>query len=181
MRLSTAQIDPTRNLQWVGEIVEPSITAGATDTAVAAAESRVNALVRIGPEDRLGFLGSIEWGFNGDHIRQVNWVLDEFLDTSAKREIRRIAAQVFDIEKATQAIVDQWFTEEQRDRLIRLLDSTEVPDRMTVACYAWLEIHEAALAAHLLHMHRIRPRPDWDGFTQRPTERAEDLRSVNAV
>ena len=180
MRLSTAQVDPTGNLQWVGKIVEPSITAGATDTAVAAAESRVNALVRISPEDRLGFLGSIG-GFNGDHIRQVNWVLDEFLGTIAKREIRRIAAPVFDVEKSPQAIVDQWFTEEQRDRLIRLLDSIEVPDRMMVACYAWLEIHEAALAAHLLQMHRSRPRPDLGGFTQRPEERAEDLRSVNAV
>ena len=79
------------------------------------------------------------------------------------------------------AIVDQWFTEQQRGRLRWFLDDTEVPDRLMTACCAWLEALGAAEAARLLHLHRSRPRPDFDRFTQTPEERAEDLRSVNAV
>ena len=124
---------------------------------------------------------SESWSFNTDHIRQVNRAVDEFLDTIAKREIRRIAARGLDTDKSPEAIVDQWFTEEQRDRLGRLLDDTEVPDRLLVACYAWLEAHKTAEAAQLLHLHRSRPRPDSDRSAQTPEERAEDLRSVNAV
>jgi hypothetical protein len=155
--------------------------SGTTETRIAAAEARLNALSQIGPDDRLSFLMSEEWSFNTDHIRQVNRVVDEFLDTIAKREIRRIAAQMLSADKSPQVIVDQWFTEEQRNRLIRFLDDTEVPDRLMVACYAWLEAHRAAEAARLLHLHRSRPRPDLDRFSQTPEERAEDLRSVNAV
>ena len=154
---------------------------GTTETRIMAAEARLNALSQIGPDDRLSFLMSEEWSFNTDHIRQVNRVVDEFLDTISKREIRRIAAQVLVAEKSPQAIVDQWFTEEQRKRLSRFIEGTEVPDRLMVACYAWLEAHGTAEAARLLHLHRSRPRPDFDGFTQTPEERTEDLRSVNAV
>ena len=177
----TPQPDGTGSLEWAAKIHTPSQALVTEETAVAAARSRVDALIQIDPDDRLNFLNSAEWGFNTDHITQVNRIVDEFLDTIAKREIRRIAAQLLDAEKPPQAIVDQWFTEKECDRLIGSLDNTDVPDRMMVACYAWLEVHEAALAARLLHMHRSRPRPDFSGFSQTPEERDEDLRSVNAV
>ena len=124
---------------------------------------------------------STAWGFNTGHIRQVNRVVDDFLDTIARRQIRRVAAQALSADKSPQVIVDQWFTKEQRNRLRRFLDDIEVPDRLMAACYAWLEALGTAEAARLLHLHRGRHRPDFDGFTQTPEERAEDLRSVNAV
>jgi hypothetical protein len=181
MSTLAAQFDPALNRQRAEKIYMIGQPASRAETAIAAAETRLGALVRTDPDDRLSYLMSESWGFNTDHIRQVNRIADEFLDTIAKREIRRIAAQVLSADKSPQAIVDQWFTEEQRNRLIRFLDDTEVPDRLIVACYAWLEAHRAAEAARLLHLHRSRPRPDLDRFSQTPEERAEDLRSVNAV
>lgn len=181
MSTSTAQFDPGLIRQRAEQIYTLGQPQRRSEAAIAAAEARLGALVRIDPDDRLSYLMSDSWGFNTDHIRQVNRVVDEFLDTIAKREIRRIAAQMLSADKSPEAIVDQWFTEKQRDRLDRFLDGTEVPDRLMVACYAWLEAHGAAEAARLLHLHRRRPRPDFDRFAQTPEERAEDLRSVNAV
>ena len=181
MTTSTAQFDPRLNRQRAEKICTLGQPQRSSEAAIAAAEARLGALVQIDPDDRLSYLMSESWGFNTDHIRQVNRVVEEFLDTIAKREIRRIAAQMLSADKSPEAIVDQWLTEEKRDRLGRLLDDTEVPDRLMVACYAWLEAHKIAEAARLLHLHRSRPRPDFDRFTQTPDERAEDLRSVNAV
>ena len=181
MSTSTAQFDPGLIRQQAEQICTLGQPRRRSEAAITAAEARLGALVRIDPDDRLSYLMSDSWGFNTDHIRQVNRVVDEFLDIIAKREIRRIAAQVLYADKSPEAIVGQWFTEEQRDRLGRFLADTEVPDRLMVACYAWLEVHKTAEAARLLHLHRSRPRPDFDGFSQTPDERAEDRRSVNAV
>ena len=181
MSTSTAQFDPGLNRQRAEKIYTLGQPRRRSEAAISAAEARLGALVRVDPDDRLSYLMSEAWGFNTDHIRQINRVVDEFLDTIAKREIRRIAAQVLDADKSPEAIVDQWFTGEQRDRLGRFLADTEVPDRLMVACYAWLEAHKTAEAARLLHLHRSRARPDFDGVAQTPEERAEDLRSVNAV
>ena len=154
---------------------------GSQPLSMAEVSVRWNALTRTDPDYRLTLLMSDDWGFNTDHIRQVNRVLDEFLDTSSKREIRRIAAQVLAAEKSPQDIVDQWFTDEQRHRLRRLVDDMEVPDKLMVAFYARLEVHKAAEAAYLLQMHRGRPRPDFDSIFRTPEERADDLRWANAV
>ena len=181
MSTSTAQFDPGLNRQRAEKICTLGQPQHRSEAAIAAAEARLGALVRIDPDDRLSYLMSEPWGFNTDHIRQVNCVVDEFLDIIAKREIRRIAAQVLAADKSPEGIVDQWFTEKEHNRLGRFLDDTEVPDRLMVACYAWLEAHKTAEAARLLHLHRSRSRPDFDRFAQTPEERAEDLRSVNAV
>ncbi len=181
MSTSTAQFDPALNRQRAEKIYMLGQHMRGAETALAATEARLGALVRIEPDHRLSCLMSDPWGFNTNHIRQVNRVVDEFLDTISRREIRRIAAQALSADKSPQAILDQWFTEEQRGRLRGFLDNTEVPDRLMMACYAWLEALRAAEAARLLHLHHSRPRPDFDGFTQTPEERAEDLRSVNTV
>ncbi len=75
----------------------------------------------------------------------------------------------------------EWFTEERYDRLRELLDATEVPDQLLVACYAWLEVHELAQAAYLLAKNRRLPQPDFSNFGQTPEEIEGDLRSVDAV
>ena len=181
MSTSTVQLDPALNRHRAEKIHMLGQPLRVTEAPIVAAEVRLSALTLIDPDDRLSFLMSGQWGFNTDHIRQVNRVVEEFLDTIAKREIRRIAAQMVDTGKSPQSIVDQWFTEEQRDRLKLLVDGTEVPDKLMVACYAWLEALKAAEAARLLHLHRNRPRPDFDSFTQTSEELAEDVRLVNAV
>ncbi len=64
--------------------------------------------------------------------------------------MRRLAAQCLGEDSASHHVAAQWFTEGRYDRLRELLDETEVPDRLLVACYAWLEVHELAHAAYLL-------------------------------
>ena len=78
-------------------------------------------------------------------------------------------------------LAGQWFTEARYDRLRELLDATEVPDRLLVACYAWLEVHELAQAAYLLAKNRRLRQPDFSNFSQTPEEIEGDLRSVDAV
>ena len=181
MSTTTIGIDPMLNRQRAEKIHMLSQPPSTAETTISAAETRLDALIRIDPDDRLSFLMSKEWGFNTDHVRQVNRVVGEFLDTISKREIRRIAAQTLAAENPPQAIVDQWFTEEQRNRLRQFLDVTEVPDDLIVGCYAWLEAYRVAEAACLLHRHRSRPRPDFDSLVRTPEEREEDLRWANAV
>ena len=49
-----------------------------------------------------------------------------------------------------------------------LLGTTEAPDRLLVACYARLEVHELAQAAYLLAQNRKLPQPDFSNFSQTP-------------
>ena len=181
MSTSTAQFDPALNRQRAEKIHMLGQPMHGTETALAAVEARLRALVRIDPDHRLSYLMSDSWGFNSEHIRQVNRVVDKFLDTVSRREIRRIAAQALSADKSPQAIVDQWFTEEQRNRLRRSLDDTEVPDRLMTACYAWLEALGTAQAARLLHLHRSRPRPDFDRFTQTPDPTPDKETSIGTI
>ena len=156
------------------------------EVAIAASESRRDALARLDalakahPDDRLRFLMSEECGFNTDHIRQTSRVVDEFFDTSAKRQIRQLAGQVLDDGEPSQAVANRWFTEERLRRLHQLVDTIEAPDRFMVACHVWLKIHDAARAAYLRHLHRRQPRPDFASFERTTEERAGDLRWANA-
>ena len=81
MSTSTAQFDPALNRQRAEKIHMLGQPMHGTETALAAAEARLRALVRIDPDHRLSYLMSDSWGFNREHIRQVNRVVDKFLDT----------------------------------------------------------------------------------------------------
>ena len=105
MSTPTAQFDPALNRQRAEKIHMLDQPMRVAETALAAAEARLGALVRIDPDHRLSYLMSDSWGFNSDHIRQVNRVVDEFLDTVSRRDIRRIAAQALSADKSPQAIV----------------------------------------------------------------------------
>ena len=76
-------------------------------------------------------------------------------------------------------IAKQWFMEIGCNRLLELLDETDLPDRMVVACCAWLEIHDVSRGAHLLHQSRTMPKPDFANFKQTQEEREADLRFAN--
>ena len=181
MSAVTVLFDPARRLQWAESVYTLSTPRAMTETPVAAVRSRLDALAQVHLDDRLSLLQTCEWGFDTDHIRQVNRVLDEFLNLPARRKIRRLAGEALDHGRPSQWVVDQWFTDEQRSRLVQLVEEIEVPDPLMVACCAWLEIHDAARAAYLRQEHRRRPRPDFDAFAQTAEERTEDLRLVNAV
>lgn len=120
-------------------------------------------------------------GFRNDHLRQVNRVMDAFLDGAARQDVRRLAAQCLEEDGSPHHVVGQWFTEARCDRLRDLLNATEVPDHLLVACYAWLEVHELAQAAYLLAKNRRLPQPDFSNFSQTPEEIEGDLRFVDAV
>ena len=49
------------------------------------------------------------------------------------------------------------------------------------ACYAWLEALGTAQAARLLHLHRSRPRPDFDRFTQTPDPTPDKETSIGTI
>ena len=181
--MSTTNPDaaPTLDLRWAEEMhtlsSSPPSTAAATITSH---QDRLDALTQAHPDDRLGFL-SAECGFNTDHIRQVARAAGEFLDPSEKRRIRELASQALDDGGSPQTAVDQWFTDEQRDRLRRTLNNLEAPDTFLVACYLWLKIHDTAHASYLRHLRRRQPRPDFASLKRTPEERADDLRWANAV
>jgi hypothetical protein len=107
--------------------------------------------------------------------------MDKFLDVTARREVRRLAAQCLAEDGSPHGIASQWFTDGKFDELRDLLDTTDVPDQLLVACYAWLEVHELAQAAYLLAKNRRLPQPDFSNFSQTPEEIEGDLRSVDAV
>ncbi len=174
-------LEPSASLRWA-EKFNPSDGAPATrEAAVAAARQRAEALLRTDPDERLTHMESPEWGFSTDHLRQVNRVMDAFLDGAARREVRRLAAQCLEEDSAPHHVAGQWFTEGRYDRLRELLDETEVPDQLLVACYAWLEVHELAQAAYLLAQNYRLPQPDFSDFSQTPEEIEGDLRFVDAV
>ena len=124
---------------------------------------------------------SPEWSFSADDLRKVNRMMDAFLDGAARREVRRLAAQCLEEDGSPHSVAGQWFTEARCDRLRNLLNATDVPDQMLVACYAWLEVHELAQAAYLLAKNRRLLQPDFSSFSQTPKEIEGDLRFAGAV
>ena len=169
------------SLQWA-EKFYPSDGAPVTkEAAITVARHRAEALLRTDSDERLAYMESPEWNFSADHLRDVNRVMDAFLDATARREVRLLAAQCLEEDGAPHNVAGHWFTEERHDQLRELLDATEVPDQLLVACYAWLEVHELAQAAYLLAKNRRLPQPDFSNFSQTPEEIEGDLRSVDVV
>ena len=149
--------------------------------ALVAARHRAEAMCHTDADERLAYMESPDWGFSADDLRQVNGVMDRFPDVTARRELRQLAARCMEEEVSPHDIGVRWFTEERFDELRDLLDTTEVPDQLLVACYVWLEVHELAQAAHLLALNRKLPQPDFTNFSQTPDEIEGDLRIIDAV
>ena len=143
------------------------------------ARAHINALLQVDPDDRLALLESPPWNFTTDHLRQVNGVFDKLLDAPARAQIRDLVAQGAPEGASPDTIAKQWFMEIGYNRLLELLDETDLPDRMVVACCAWLEIQDVSHGAHHLHQIRTMPKPDFTDFKQTPEEREADLRFAN--
>ena len=181
MTLPATLLEPSALLPWAERFHTSAGVPVTKEAATAAARHRAEALFHTDPDERLAYMESAEWNFSVDHLRQVTRVMDELLDVSARREVRRLAAQRLETDGSPHTVAGQWFTDERYDQLHELLDTTEVPDQLLVACYAWLEVHELAQAAYLLAKnHRLR-QPDFSSFSQTPEEIEGDLRSVDAV
>ena len=180
MSIYTAQLIPTDAFQWAEKFYKVKAGTGTVETGAAlqAARLRADALMRVDSDERPSVLEAGEWKFDADHLKQVNRVIDEFLDNSARGQIRQLADRSRQEGQPPHSITGQWFTEEQYDRLRRLLDQTDVPDQLLVACYVWLEAHEFAQAAYLLSVSRTLPPPDFANFTQTAEEHAADLRFI---
>ena len=140
---------------------------------------RIKALLQVDPDDRLALLESPPWNFTTDHLNQVNGVFEKLLDAPARAQIRDLVAQGAPEGASPDTIAKQWFMEKGCNRLLELLDETDLPDRMVVACCAWLEIHDVSHGAHLLHQSRTMPKPDFANFEQTSEEREADLRFAN--
>ena len=181
MTVPVTMLGTSALLQWA-EKFHPSDGALVTrEAAITAARHRAEALLCTDPDERLMYMESPEWNFSADHLRQVNGAMDAFLDATARREVRRLAARCLEEDGSPHNVAGQWFTEERYDRLRELLNATEVPDQLLVACYAWLEVHELAQAAYLLAKNRRLPQPEFSDFSQTPEEIEGDLRFVDAV
>ena len=144
MTIPATLLEPSAAIPWA-ERFHPSDGETVTrEEATAAAHHRADALFSTDPDESLAYMESPEWNFSVEHLRQVNCVMNEFLDATARREVRRLAAQCLEEDDSPYGIAGQWFTDEKYDHLRELLDTTEVPDQLLVACYAWLEVHELA-------------------------------------
>ena len=141
--------------------------------------TRINALLQVDPDDRLALLESPPWNFTSDHLRKVNAVFEKLLDAPARAHIGDLVAQGAPEGASPNTIAKQWFIEIGCNRLFELLDETDLPDLMVVACCAWLEIHDVSHGAHLLHQSRTMSKPDFANFKQTPEEREADLRFAN--
>ena len=181
MTLPATMLEPSATPSWAERFFPVSGAPAKRVEALAAARHRAEALFHTDADERLAYMESPEWSFSVDHLRQVNGVMDKFLDVSARREMRQIAAQCLAEDGSPHNVAGRWFTEARFDELRDLLDTTDVPDQLLVACYAWLEVHELAQAAYLLAQNRKLPQPDFSNFSQTPDEMEGDLRFINAV
>ena len=181
MTTSEAQPSPMDALPGAEQFFAAPASPKVRNQALEAAKKRTEALLQVDPDYRLALLESPPWNFTTDHLRQVNRVLDEFLDAASRGQIRDLAAQCAEKETSPDATAKQWFTEMGCSRLLQLLDQTDLPDRMIVACCAWLETHDVSHGAYLLHQSRTMPQTGFADFKQTPEEQEADLRFVNAT
>ena len=181
MTLPATMLERSATPSWAEKFYPTFGVPVTKEEAIAAARHRAEALFHTDPDERLAHMESPEWGFSADHLRQVNGVMDRFLDVTARREVRQLAARCLEEDGSPHGIAGRWFTEDRFDELRDLLDTTEAPDQLLVACYAWLEVHELAQAAYLLAQNRKLPQPDFSNFSQTPDEIEGDLRFIDAV
>ena len=181
MTLPATMLERSATPSWAEKFVPESRAPVKKIAALAAARYRAEALFHTDADERLAYMESPEWGFNADHLRQVNSVMENFLDETARCGLRRLAVQRLEEDGPRHDIAGRWFTEEKFEELRDLLQTTDVPDQLLVACYAWLEVHELAQAASLLAQIRKLPQPDFSNFSETPDEIEGDLRFANSV
>lgn len=164
---------------WAERFGNSQQASNSKDDAKEAVRLRTELLLETDPDDRLSLLESPEWGFNEEHLRQVNTVVGTFIDVPARIQLKEMANHCLDSEDNPLAIVHKWLTEEKYETLGQIVSQTTVPDRLMTFCYAWLELYETAMAIYVLEGHRRMPKPDFENFEQTAEEHEGDRRFAN--
>ena len=164
---------------WAERFGHSQQTSNSKDDAAEAVRLRTELLLKTDPDDRLSLLESPEWEFNEEHLRQVNTVVETFIDARARQQLKEMAIHCLDSEDNPFSIVHNWLTDEKGKTLDQIVSRTTVPDRLMTFCYAWLEVYETALAIYVLEGHRRTPKPDFENFDQTPEEHEGDRRFAN--
>ena len=164
---------------WAERFGNSQETSNPKDDAKEAVRLRAELLLETDPDSRLSLLASPEWEFNEEHLRQVNTVVETFIDTSTRRQLKEMARHCLDSNDNPFSIVHKWLTEEKYEMLGRMVSQTTVPDRLMTFCYAWLEVYETAMAIYVLEGQRRSPKPDFENFEQTAEEHEGDRRFAN--
>ena len=172
---------PTNHLQWATRFQYRSNDEAGTLPPMQAVSRLAEALMSAAADDRLASMQCPEWSFTTDHIGQVHHVMEQFLSPPERRELRNLTKSFVSEQRDPAGIVQEWFTDERCQILKDLLNKTDVPDPLLVACYAWLEVHDAAQAAYLIHTNRSLPRPDFSKIVLSPEEEAGDIRFAQSI
>ena len=151
---------------WAERFRNGQETSNSKDDTKEAVRLRTELLLETSPDDRLSLLESPEWEFNEEHLRQVNTVVETFIDAPARRQLKEMANHCLDSNDNPFTIVHKWLTEEKYETLGQMVSQTTVPDRLMTFCYAWLEVYETAMAIYVLEGHRRMPKPDFENFEQ---------------
>jgi hypothetical protein len=163
---------------WAERFGNSQQASNSKDDAKEAVRLRTELLLETDPDDRLSLLESPEWGFNEEHLRQVNTVVETLIDAPARRQLKEMANYCIDSEDYPFTIVHKWLTEEKYETLGQMVSQTTVPDRVMTFCYAWLEVYETAMAIHALETYRRMPPLDFENFEHTPEDREADRRFI---
>lgn len=164
---------------WAEKFSNSQETSTSKENAKEAVKLRAEALAEADADDRLTLLESPEWEFDEEHLRQVNTVLDAFIDSAARQQLREMAKHCLDRDDHPFTIAQKWLTEERFERLGEMVSHTTVPDPLITFCYAWLEVFETAMAIYLLESHRRMPQPDFENFEHTPEDHEADRKFAN--
>ena len=164
---------------WAEKFRNSQDTSASKRDAREAVQLRTELLLKTDPDERLSLLESTEWQFDEEHLRQVNTVLESFIDASARRQLRQMAKQCLEHGNDPFTIAHKWLTEEKYETLGHMVSQTTVPDRLMTFCYAWLELQEKVMAIYALENYRRMPQPDFENFEHTPEDHEADHRFTN--
>ena len=179
-RMTTALLleNPTATA-WAERFRNSQETSNSKDDAEKAVRLRTELLLNTDPDDRLSLLESPDWKFKEEHLRQINTVVETFIDAHARRQLKEMANHCLDSRDNAFTIFRKWLTEDKYETLGQMVSQTTVPDHLMTFCYAWLEASETAMAIYVLESHRRMPKPDFENFEQTAEEHEADRRFAN--
>ena len=164
---------------WAERFGNSQQASNSKDDAKEAVRLRTELLLETDPDDRLSLLVSQEWMFEEKHLREVNDLVDRFIDSAAKQELRPMANLCLTEGRDPMTIVHEWLTEKRAEALGQMVSETAVPDQLMVFCYTWLEVYEITLGIYIVEKLGRLPKPDFEHFEQTEEQHEADRRFAN--
>ena len=130
--------------------------------------------------ERLDYLQSVNPALTEEHLDEIAWTVERWLNDQAREHIRTIARRTYDSKAELRDMLIHWTTDEELKRLVGLLMETSVPDKTLAVCYAMATAYDTAFAAFLVHENRVKNQTNFANLKQTPEEIAADLRFVNS-